>query len=197
MIKDGTIYHSLRREPSLTRAIGDALMGGSTFPRPRYLAESDTRSSSYAAPNHEADWATGAAVLIPNQVIREVGQWWDDFLMYSEETDYFRRIRATGRRIRFEPSAVVTHIGGGSGPIRGETAASLSFYALMTVNRVRYIERYHGRLYAWLFRAVVAVAEAVRFRNSKHRYAFRMVINRERWKELPTVANPRFNGDVG
>ena len=39
------------------------------------------------------DWATGAALLVPATVAHEVGEWNEEFFLYSEETDYFRRIR--------------------------------------------------------------------------------------------------------
>lgn len=135
MVDDaGAIYPSLRREPSLTRAIGDALLGSKItlpvlaavgFPLllgaralPEslgqrvlaafeaallgFLSEWDARPTSYLEA-HDVDWATGAAVLIPAPVAREVGKWNEEFFLYSEETDYFRRIRKSGLRIRFEP----------------------------------------------------------------------------------------------
>ena len=109
--EDGATYFSLRREPSLTRAIGDALFGSKLWrDRPAFLSELDYRPASYVEA-HDVDWATGAALLVPAAVAREVGEWWDEFSLYSEETDYFRRIRESGRRIRFEPSAVVRHRG--------------------------------------------------------------------------------------
>ena len=129
------------------------------------------------------DWATGAALLVPAAVAREVGEWNEEFFLYSEEVDYFRRIRTSGRRIRFEPSAVVKHRGGGSG-----TSPELA--TLRAVNRVRYIERYHGRAYSALFRAVVALAEALRSYDAVHRRTLAVVLNRRRWQELPQATKP-------
>jgi exopolysaccharide biosynthesis WecB/TagA/CpsF family protein len=174
---DGTTYPSLRREPSLTRALGDALLGGKIRARPGFSSEIDARPASYRHA-HAVDWATGAALLIPAAVAREVGDWREDFFLYSEEIDYFRRIRETGRRVRFEPTAVVQHRGGGSG-----TSPELA--TLMAVNRVRYIELHHGWAYAMLFRAVVALAELVRSYDPVHRRTLAVVLNRRRWQQLP------------
>src|SRR5262249_2250248 len=140
--EDGATNPSLRREPSLIRAIGDAFLGNKIRARPAFTSEHDFRPASYVEA-HDVDWAGGAALLVPGVVAREVGKWWDEFFNYSEEIDYFRRIRETGRRIRFEPSAVVRHRGGGSG-------RSPELAALMAVNRIRYIKRYHGRTYTKL-----------------------------------------------
>lgn len=171
-------YPSLRREPTLTRAIGDAFFGSRLWRRrPAWLSELDYRPSSYEIA-HDVDWATGAAVLIPTAVASTVGEWNEKFFLYSEETDYFRRIRQGGRRIRFEPSAVVRHRGGGSG-------ISPALATLMAVNRVRYVETHHGRVYSALFRAVVALAEALRCYDAGHRRTLAVILNRRRWRELP------------
>jgi GT2 family glycosyltransferase len=180
---DGATYPSLRREPSLTRAIGDALFGSKMWRnRPAFLSELDYRPASYVV-RHDVDWATGAALLVPAAVAREVGEWWDEFPIYSEETDYFRRIREIGRRIRFEPAAVVRHRRGGSG-------ASPGLAALMAVNRIRYVERYHGREYTALFRAVVALAEGLRSYDPVHRRSLAFILNRRRWEQLPQITKP-------
>jgi GT2 family glycosyltransferase len=173
---DGATFPSLRREPSLTRAIGDALLGRKIRGRPGFSSETDSRLTSYIEA-HDVHWATGAALLIPAAVAREVGAWNEEFLLYSEETDYFRRIRESGRRVRFEPSAVVKHRGQGSG-ISPELAT------LMAVNRVRYVERHHGRVYSLLFRAAVALAEGLRSYDAAHRRTLDFVLHRRRWQEL-------------
>ncbi len=177
---DGVKYPSLRREPSVIRAFFDALLGGKVRTRPPWSSEIDTRPASYGYA-HDVDWATGAALVIPAAVGAEVGPWNEEFFLYSEETDYFRRIRKSGRRIRFEPAAVVAHRGAGSG-------TSPDLYALSAVNRVRYAERHGGRVHAVLFRSVVAFAEALRSYQPTHRRALCLVLNRRRWHELPHAA---------
>jgi exopolysaccharide biosynthesis WecB/TagA/CpsF family protein len=180
--EDGTTYASLRREPSLARAIGDALLGSKLRERPGFSSEIDARPESYLEA-HDVDWATGAALLIRAAVAREVGDWDEEFFLYSEETDYFRRIRESGGRVRFDPSAVVKHRRGGSG-------MSPSLATLMAVNRVRYVERHHGRPYAALFRAVVVLAEALRSYDAVHRRTLAVILNRKRWQELPQATKP-------
>ncbi|HYN33116.1 MAG TPA: glycosyltransferase family 2 protein [Ilumatobacteraceae bacterium] len=181
--EDGTTYPSLRREPTLTRALGDALFGSRVWlSRPEWLSEIDYRPSSYAE-RHDVDWATGAALLIPAPVAREIGEWNEEFFLYSEETDYCRRIRDSGRHIRFEPSAVVKHRQGGSG-----TSPALA--SLMAVNRIRYVDRHHGKAYSALFRGVVALGEALRSRDAVNRRTLGVVLDRRRWEELPRATKP-------
>ena len=59
---DGATYPSLRREPSLMRAFGDAFLGGKIRNRPAVSSEIDARPRSYLEA-HDVDWATGAAVV--------------------------------------------------------------------------------------------------------------------------------------
>jgi GT2 family glycosyltransferase len=185
--ENGSIYPSLGREPTLSRAIGDALVGGKIRLRPSFSSGLIFRRANYLEAN-DVDWAMGAALLIPAAVARVVGEWNEEFFLYSEEVDYFRRIRATGWRIRFEPSAVVKHRGGGSG-------RSPALAALRAVNRIRYIERYHGRLYSAVFRAVVTFANVVRSYKSIHRHTVTVLLSRKRWDKLPR-AEYRVSSDI-
>ncbi|MFD4179648.1 WecB/TagA/CpsF family glycosyltransferase [Rhodococcus sp. NPDC058514] len=185
---DGAIYPSLRREPSLTRAIGDALMGSHFPSRPGFLSEIDYRPADYATAR-DVDWATGAAILVRSTLARELGQWNEEFFLYSEETEYCRRIRSSGNRIRYEPSSVMSHHGGGSG-----TSPALA--TLMAVNRIRYVQRYHGFVYTTLFRGVVAVAEVLRSYDPDHRRTLGTVLRRRRWLELPCADSPAAQNSI-
>jgi GT2 family glycosyltransferase len=174
---DGTIFPSLLHEPSLLRCLCDAVLGRNICSRLGLPSEQDIRRESYSTP-HEVDWAMGAAVLVPAPVVRDVGPWNESFFLYAEEIDYMRRIRMRGLRIQFEPSAMVRHRGGGSG-------SSVDLEALKAVNRVRYIEIYHGSAYSAAFRASVALRHALRSYRAEHRHVLAFVLNRRRWAELP------------
>ncbi len=180
---DEAAYPSLRHEPSVTRILGDAFFGSKVWlSRPAALSEFDYRPSSYLFA-HDVDWATGAALLIRAEVARELGEWNEVFFLYSEETEYFRRVRESGYLVRFEPSAVVQHQLGGSG-----TSPALA--TLMAVNRIRYVELHHGALYSTTFRAAVALSEVLRSYSAAHRRTLAVVVDRSRWAALPTATKP-------
>lgn len=177
----GAVYPSLRQEPSLSRAVGDALFGRKLWrSRPGLLSEFDYRPGSYLYA-HDVDWATGAALLVRADVVRRIGRWNETFFLYSEETEYFRRVRDSGYRVVFEPRAVVEHRLGGSG-------SSPALATLLAVNRINYVEIYHGALYSALFRAAVLLNDALRVYDPAHRYALTVVANRSRWPELPAAS---------
>lgn len=175
---DGSIYPSLRRELSVTRALGDAVFGRKLWlRRPSWLSDIVYQDASYKHP-HDVDWANGAAVLFKSEVVTQLGGWDERFFLYSEETEYMRRLRDHGYRIRFEPHAAVEHELGGSG-------FTPALAALMAVNRVRYVQMFHGRLYTWLFRVALALGEGLRSYDRTHRQTLMMLLNRKRWKLLP------------
>lgn len=175
---DGQDYPSLRFEPSTMGVIGDSLFGRTLWRgRPCLLSEFDYRSGSYRYA-HDVDWATGAAMLIRGEVARRLGDWDERFFLYSEEIEYFRRVRDSGWVARYEPTAVVEHRLGGSG-----TSPALA--ALMAVNRVRYVEMHHGRAYSAVFRAGVALGEVLRSYDRTHRHTLAVVLSRRKWSALP------------
>ncbi|NUR30276.1 MAG: glycosyltransferase family 2 protein [Catenulispora sp.] len=183
----GEPYPSLRREPSIGRALGDALLGKKWPNRPAGLSEMVWAKEPYERPG-DVDWATGAVLAIAWAADEQLGPWDDErFFLYSEETDYARRLRQAGWTIRYVPDAVVTHEGGASG-------ASHGLVALNTVNRVRYFAKYHGRLATAVFRAVVALNEALRIHRPANRYALRVLLSRKRWATLPGGDRPQQKG---
>lgn len=114
---DGSVYPSLRREPSVSRALGDAVMGSMLPGRPAWLSEMDFDTESYQHP-HQVDWATGAALLIRPEIVEQVGDWDESFFLYSEETDYLHRIRELGATVWFEPRARLHHSRGAQAPLQ-------------------------------------------------------------------------------
>lgn len=171
-------YMSLRREPSVSRALGDALLGDSAQQRPGWASEIDYDPESYVHP-HQIDWATGAAMLIDSELEQRLGPWDEQFFLYSEETDYFRRARDAGAAIWYEPNAVMTHHMGGSG-------GSLAQAALMTVNRIRYVRKHQSARYARFFQSVVVFHELLRIHKPGHFRTLGMVVDEQRWDSLPS-----------
>jgi GT2 family glycosyltransferase len=172
---DGAVYHSLRREPGVVRAASDGVLGRVWPSRPAPLSEYVRDPHAYTEA-HSVDWATGAAILIRTTAAAAVGPWDERFFLYSEETDFQRRLRDAGWRVVFDPDAVVVHRGGGSG-------VSADLVALTIVNRVRYMDK-HAPRRAGIFRAAVVVAEELR-RDPTHARARWALRSRKRWLQLP------------
>jgi N-acetylglucosaminyl-diphospho-decaprenol L-rhamnosyltransferase len=126
---DGSLFYSLRREPTLLRAAG---LNWTGIP---LLTEKVTRPSAYTSAC-DADWATGAVLLVSRECHQALGGWDESFFLYSEETQLCLEARARGWRTRYVPEAVVTHL-------RGQSGTSKITHAMMVVNRVRLYRRRH------------------------------------------------------
>ena len=157
----GTTMHSLRRDPSVSRALGEALLGGERSGRVPWLGELVTDPERYDRPG-PVDWATGAAMLITRPCWDAVGKWDESFFLYSEETDYAIRARRAGFRVEYVPEASAVHIG-------GDLEVSPRLWTIHTLNRIRLYERDHGRVRTAAFRGAVVLNEALRAASGRER----------------------------
>ncbi|MFB4280694.1 glycosyltransferase family 2 protein [Nonomuraea sp. MTCD27] len=151
---DGSLQPSLRRMPTLGRALAEALLGGTLAGRLGRIGEVVTDPRAYERPASYA-WATGAAMLISVPALRAVGRWDESFFLYSEETEYCLRAADLGWTTWYEPRAVIEHIGGAGG-----TDPALA--ALLAVNRVRLFRRRRGRPAGAAYHAIQLLGQAVR-----------------------------------
>ncbi|MEV8513120.1 glycosyltransferase family 2 protein [Dactylosporangium sp. NPDC051484] len=151
---DGSLQPSLRRMPTVGRALAEAVIGGDRAGRIGKLGELITDPDEYERPGEFA-WATGAALLVSAEVVRELGPWDESFVLYSEETEYMLRARDRGWKLWFEPRAVVEHIG-------GESHVNPTLAALLTVNKVKLFRRRRGRAAGSAYYAAVLLGESVR-----------------------------------
>ena len=136
---------SLRREPTLLRALGLGRTGSAG------LSEYVSDDASYQAPG-TFDWALGAVLLMSRESYTRLGGWDESFFLYSEETDFCLRARDLGLATRFCPAARAMHIGAASG-------TSAQIHAMQIVNRVRLYGRRHVRPSTALYLAVTVLSE--------------------------------------
>jgi GT2 family glycosyltransferase len=167
---DGSVSLSLRRWPSIGRAIGESLFGDRWASRPAWLSEvvRDPRCYERRTP---AAWATGAALMVSRGCDAAVGDWDEGYFLYSEEVDFADRAWRSGFRLELEPTAEISHRGGGSGQ-------SPELAELLTKNRVRYYRTRHGRIATTAFTAAVALGELLRLGHAEHRAALRGLVCR-------------------
>ena len=150
---DGTLALSLRRRPSVTSALSEAVLGGARAGR-LGLGEVVGDPRRYER-GGEVDWATGAAVMISRDCWDRVGDWDESFFLYSEETEYMLRARQAGFRVRFVPEAECRHRG-------GESGTSPFLWSLLMVNKVRLFRRSHGLIQSAAFRMALLAGQMLR-----------------------------------
>lgn len=150
----GVVQPTLRRRPSVLRALGEAVLGGVRAGRVPLLGEMVTSPPAYSA-RTRADWATGSVMAISRACLDAVGAWDEDFFLYSEETEYALRAGDLGFTLRLAPAATCVHRGGAS-----HTDPRL--WTLLMVNRVRLFASRHGAVRTLAFRVALTVGEALR-----------------------------------
>lgn len=150
----GQVIDSMRREPTVARALGDAIFGAQNAGRFPVLGEVVSNRRVYDR-EHRVDWAEGSTQLITAECWRACGPWDESFFLYSEETEYDLRARDHGFATVFVPTAHAIHLAGGSG-------LSHELWILQVHNRIRLFRRRHGRVATTLYWAATLLRESTR-----------------------------------
>jgi N-acetylglucosaminyl-diphospho-decaprenol L-rhamnosyltransferase len=108
---DGSLQRSVRAFPTLWRLATEyffvrKLAPGSELLNPLYAGGFDHASV------READWISGACLLVRREATEDVGLFDERFFLFSEETDWCYRFGAAGWKVVFYPGAEVVHVGG-------------------------------------------------------------------------------------
>jgi GT2 family glycosyltransferase len=150
----GELILTMRREPTIRRALGDALLGAHRAGRVRMLGEVVTDPARYRVAT-VTDWAEGSTQLIGGECWRRCAPWDESFFLYSEETDFALRARDAGFATRFVPTAHAIHLG-------GDSRVSPGLWTLLTLNRLRLYRRRQGAVRAIGFWAALLLRELSR-----------------------------------
>lgn len=132
------LIESMRREPTVLRGWGDALLGARRAGRHPALGEVVTDRRLYRRQS-VTDWAEGSTLLISAECWQRCAPWDESFFLYSEETDFALRARDVGLVTRYVPSAQAVHLEGGS-------ARSPGLWTLVMLNKVQLFRRRNGKI---------------------------------------------------
>lgn len=194
---DGTQEHSTHPFPSLRVAALDAVDGRRWMPTP-VLEELLLEGAWNQDRPREVDWAVGAALLIRRSALEEIGGFDERFFMYVEDLEWCWRAHQRGWSIRFEPAAVVRHVGNASGRVRfGERRL-----AAEAANLETFLRGARGPAFFHAYRAVKTVGLARRFlaarraRTEDQGY-WRHLLRLELGLEPPLALRPPEDGTAG
>ena len=104
---DGSRYPSARSAPTLSDAVGHALLG-SVVPDNRFTHSYRQLSADPEEPR-DVEWISGAALWLRRDALDRVGGWDERFFLFFEDVDLCRRLGADGWRIAYEPGGHVMH----------------------------------------------------------------------------------------
>jgi N-acetylglucosaminyl-diphospho-decaprenol L-rhamnosyltransferase len=177
-----TVSRTLRREPTVLRALAEAVIGNRRAGRFPALGELVTDPAAYTAATR-ADWATGALMALSAEVMAACGPWDEFYFLYSEETEFCLRARDRGFATRLAPAAGAVHEG-------GQSRVSPRLWTLLVLNRVRLHRRRHGAAAAAAFWAAVLLRETSRsvIGKAPSRAALRALVSPSKLRERPGPA---------
>lgn len=111
---DGSMYASGRVTPSITDALGHAVL--SPFTRANPFTQRIEMDGWDRTTAREVDWVSGCCMLMPRAAFDELGGFDERFPLFAEELDMSVRLRDAGWGVRFTPAVEIIHeIGVSSG----------------------------------------------------------------------------------
>jgi N-acetylglucosaminyl-diphospho-decaprenol L-rhamnosyltransferase len=151
-----TLQPSVRGFPTLWRLATEYLFLRRLAPRSQLLNTFYGSGFDHSS-RREADFVTGAVMLLRRQMLDEIGDFDTSFFMFNEEVDLCYRARKAGWSVVFWPGAEFVHVGGAS------TAAVWPLmYREQLRSHLRFLAKHHGLRQAE--RARKLLAAAMRFR---------------------------------
>jgi N-acetylglucosaminyl-diphospho-decaprenol L-rhamnosyltransferase len=143
---DGSLQSSRRRFPTLLTALFE-----STWLQryaPRHALHQFYMQDQADDEACDVDWVVGAAMFVRHAAYQQVGLLDEaSFFMYSEETDWCKRMKDAGWGVVYLPQAEVVHYEG-----RSSQQASAQRMKLFNTSKVRYFAKHHGAWQAELLR---------------------------------------------
>jgi len=147
--RDMTSQISFGRFPSFAQAIVDALFLNDLFPKAGFPNRGAYPDESLTEP-FEAEYVTGASLLIRKEIIDRMGFFDEQYTSYCEETDFCYRVRREmGLKLFVVPAARIIHFGGVSfGKVRKyQIQLQYSGYD-------KFLTKHHGKVYSFCTRVL-------------------------------------------
>ncbi|MGH9030460.1 MAG: glycosyltransferase, partial [Acidimicrobiales bacterium] len=159
---DGSLEASTHPFPSLKTALIDLTGGRHWMPR-GHLEAMCLEGAWHHDRARSVDWAVGAALLMRRAALEDLGGFDERFFMYAEDLEWCWRARSAAWEVRFEPGALVRHIGN----VSGEKRWGGGRLALEAANLRVLLPEMMGRRRAVVFRWVQAATCAERLVSSR------------------------------
>lgn len=154
MTAEGRLDTTIRRFPNALRALGDALSAERLPRRPHWLGERELDPASYER-EFACDWTSGSFMLVRREAIESAGYLDERYFMYSDETDFCRRIKTAGWEIRHLPQMTILHHDGKAG-------VKSNIESLAAHNRTMYARKFFSPTHRVAYTGAVVLRHALR-----------------------------------
>ncbi len=142
-----------REVPCAWRLPGaETALAGAFFVHRRYTVESGGTGT------RPVGWVQSSAMMVRREAAEHVG-WLDpEFFVYSDETDFCKRLWDAGWKILYVPAARAVHHDQMAQDAAGAERRTVEYHR----NQNRYLRKHHGRVEAFLMRPLLAWPYLVR-----------------------------------
>lgn len=144
---DGTLQQSWAKLPTLIgeiRGVLDREITPGTAP--------DTVEDLRKIEPFETGWVGGACMMVSAEAVKKIGEMDENIFMYSEETDWCKRLHDGGYSVWLDTKATVIHYGGRS----SEQASDFSRRQLIRSKSI-YFAKHKGLLQSLLLKAALTM----------------------------------------
>jgi GT2 family glycosyltransferase len=187
---DGELYPSMRRFPSASRALGEALLSERWPVRPAWAGERVLDTTVYDR-EQACDWTVGAFMLARREALLSAGVMDERFFLQCEEPDLCLRIKRAGWSVHHLPDMTIVHHAGKAG--RDPRMAAQNTYA-----RRQYVHKHFSAPHRALYLSAVGAQHVSRAlapdfgRNSarERRVAARRALRTLVYRSQPPFVHP-------
>lgn len=151
---EGSLLPTIRRFPSASRALGEALASERWPLQPAWAGERVLDPSAYAG-EADCDWVVGSFLLARREALLAAGMLDERFFLYCEEPDLCLRVKRAGWQVRYLPEMTIRHYAG-KGGLRPRMIAQEAFA------RRQYARKYFGPVHRTLYLAALAARYGLR-----------------------------------
>jgi GT2 family glycosyltransferase len=135
----GRAVLSIGRAPSPWRVLCENLFLPRLFPGLAFFHGHHTARIRHDRAQ-DVETLLGALILVRRSAFEEIGGFDEQYFFYAEDSDLFKRLRARGWRVRFEPASVAVHHGG----LASRTVPRAQLDQWLHESLLLYARRHHG-----------------------------------------------------
>ena len=151
---DGELFPTIRRFPSASRALGEALASERWPLSPAWAGERVLDMKVYER-EVECDWTSGSFMLARKEALLSAGCMDERFFIYAEEPDLCLRMKRAGWEIRHLPDMTIVHHAC-KGGVRPRMIAQDAFA------RRQYAQKHFARLHRTLYLGAIGTRHVIR-----------------------------------
>ena len=154
---DGSVQGSARSFPTLlTGLFGRKSLLSRLFPGNKITRQNVLINRCDGITPIEADWVSGACMVVRRKAVEDAGLMDERFFMYWEDADWCKRMWHSGWKVEYFPQATIVHYVGGS-------SDKLLFRSVFEFHKSSYLLfNKYNKPFLWFMRLIVIAGLSIR-----------------------------------